>query len=89
MNRPSASVTAVCDPCGPVTVTVTPGIGRPCGSWIRPLTAPVVSCAKTALTAAHIGVQLLAAHFQEQHLFNAGAAIEETLAIKELPHVLR
>ena len=36
-----------------------------------------------------IGVQLLAAHFQEQHLFNAGAAIEETLAIKELPHVLR
>lgn len=36
-----------------------------------------------------IGVQLLAAHFQEQHLFNAGSVIEETLAIKELPHVLR
>ncbi len=36
-----------------------------------------------------IGVQLLSSHFQEQHLFNAGAAIEETLAIKELPHVLR
>jgi len=36
-----------------------------------------------------IGVQLLAAHFQEQHLFNAGAVIEETLAIKEVSSVLR
>jgi aspartyl-tRNA(Asn)/glutamyl-tRNA(Gln) amidotransferase subunit A len=36
-----------------------------------------------------IGVQLLASHFQEQHLFNAGAVIEEALAIKELPHVLQ
>lgn len=33
-----------------------------------------------------IGVQLLAAHFQEQHLFNVGAAIEEGVAIKETPH---
>lgn len=36
-----------------------------------------------------IGVQLLAAHFQEQNLFNAGAVIEETLAIKEVSSVLR
>ena len=36
-----------------------------------------------------IGVQLLAAHFQEQTLFNVGAAIEEKLALKELPHVLK
>jgi len=36
-----------------------------------------------------IGVQLLAAHFQEQHLFNAGAVIEEALNIKELPNVLQ
>jgi len=36
-----------------------------------------------------IGVQLLSAHFQEQHLFNAGTVIEEALAIKELPHVLQ
>ncbi|MBX3020528.1 MAG: Asp-tRNA(Asn)/Glu-tRNA(Gln) amidotransferase subunit GatA [Bdellovibrionales bacterium] len=36
-----------------------------------------------------IGVQLLASHFQEQHLFNAGSVIEETLALKELPHVLQ
>lgn len=36
-----------------------------------------------------IGVQLLAGHFQEQHLFNAGAVIEETLNIRELPHVLK
>ena len=36
-----------------------------------------------------IGVQLLAAHFQEQHLFNAGSVIEETLALKELPNVLQ
>jgi len=36
-----------------------------------------------------IGVQLLAAHFQEQHLFNAGKAIEEAMDIKELPHVLQ
>jgi aspartyl-tRNA(Asn)/glutamyl-tRNA(Gln) amidotransferase subunit A len=36
-----------------------------------------------------IGVQLLSAHFQEQHLFNAGSVIEDALAIKELPHVLQ
>lgn len=36
-----------------------------------------------------IGVQLLAAHFQEQYLFNAGSVIEEALKIKELPHVLQ
>jgi len=36
-----------------------------------------------------IGVQLLASHFQEQHLFNVAAAIEDTLAIKELPNVLQ
>lgn len=36
-----------------------------------------------------IGVQLLASHFQEQNLFNAGSVIEESLAIKELPHVLQ
>ena len=36
-----------------------------------------------------IGVQLLAAHYQEQHLFDAGSVIENTLAIKELPRVLR
>ena len=36
-----------------------------------------------------IGVQLLSAHFQEQHLFNAGSVIEESLAIKELPNVLQ
>ncbi|MGZ3724110.1 MAG: Asp-tRNA(Asn)/Glu-tRNA(Gln) amidotransferase subunit GatA, partial [Bdellovibrionales bacterium] len=36
-----------------------------------------------------IGVQLLSAHFQEQHLFNAGTVIEEALAIKELPNVLQ
>lgn len=36
-----------------------------------------------------IGVQLLASHFQEQHLFNAGSVIEETLAIKEQAHVLQ
>jgi aspartyl-tRNA(Asn)/glutamyl-tRNA(Gln) amidotransferase subunit A len=36
-----------------------------------------------------IGVQILSNHFQEQHLFNAGAVIEEGLALKELPHVLR
>jgi len=36
-----------------------------------------------------IGVQLLASHFQEQHLFNAGSVIEETLAIKELPNVVQ
>jgi aspartyl-tRNA(Asn)/glutamyl-tRNA(Gln) amidotransferase subunit A len=33
-----------------------------------------------------IGVQLLASHFQEQHLFNVGAVIEEALALKETPH---
>ncbi len=36
-----------------------------------------------------IGVQLLSAHFQEQHLFNVGAVIEEAMAIKELPNVLQ
>jgi len=36
-----------------------------------------------------IGVQLLSAHFQEQHLFNAGAVIEEAMNIKELPSVLQ
>jgi aspartyl-tRNA(Asn)/glutamyl-tRNA(Gln) amidotransferase subunit A len=36
-----------------------------------------------------IGVQILSAHFQEQHLFNAGSVIEHSLAIKELPHVLQ
>jgi aspartyl-tRNA(Asn)/glutamyl-tRNA(Gln) amidotransferase subunit A len=36
-----------------------------------------------------IGVQLLAGHFQEQHLFNVGAAIEEGVALKELPNVLQ
>ncbi len=36
-----------------------------------------------------IGVQLLASHFQEQHLFNAGSAIESALSIKELPNVLQ
>jgi len=33
-----------------------------------------------------IGVQLLASHFQEQHLFNVGSVIEEGLALKELPY---
>jgi aspartyl-tRNA(Asn)/glutamyl-tRNA(Gln) amidotransferase subunit A len=36
-----------------------------------------------------IGVQLLSAHFQEQHLFNAGSVIEESLSLKELPSVLQ
>ena len=36
-----------------------------------------------------IGVQLLSAHFQEQHLFNAGSVIEDAMAIKELPNVLQ
>jgi aspartyl-tRNA(Asn)/glutamyl-tRNA(Gln) amidotransferase subunit A len=36
-----------------------------------------------------IGVQLMSEHFQEQHLFNAGAVIEEAAAIKELPSVIR
>jgi aspartyl-tRNA(Asn)/glutamyl-tRNA(Gln) amidotransferase subunit A len=36
-----------------------------------------------------IGVQLLAAHFQEQHLFNAGSVIEDALKLKELPNVLQ
>lgn len=36
-----------------------------------------------------IGVQLLSSHFQEQHLFNAGSVIEETLNLKELPNVLQ
>lgn len=36
-----------------------------------------------------IGVQLLAAHFQEQHLFNVGSVIEEAMNIKELPSVLQ
>lgn len=36
-----------------------------------------------------IGVQLLSAHFNEQDLFNAGSVIEETLNLKELPHVLK
>ncbi|MGE0528039.1 MAG: Asp-tRNA(Asn)/Glu-tRNA(Gln) amidotransferase subunit GatA [Bdellovibrionales bacterium] len=36
-----------------------------------------------------IGVQLLASHFQEQKLFNVGAAIEEALGPKERPHVLQ
>jgi aspartyl-tRNA(Asn)/glutamyl-tRNA(Gln) amidotransferase subunit A len=36
-----------------------------------------------------IGVQLLAGHFQEQNLFNAGAVIEESLNLKELPSVLQ
>ena len=36
----------VCEPCGDPTVTVTPGIGRPCESTIRPPIEPVVvSCA--------------------------------------------
>lgn len=33
-----------------------------------------------------IGVQLLASHFEEQHLFNVGSVIEESLAIKETPY---
>lgn len=33
-----------------------------------------------------IGVQIQAAHFNEQALFNVGAVIEEGLALKELPH---
>ncbi len=33
-----------------------------------------------------IGVQLLASHFQEQHLFNVGSVIEESLALKETPY---
>ena len=36
-----------------------------------------------------IGVQLLSTHFNEQVLFDAGAAIERTLAIKEVPRGLR
>lgn len=36
-----------------------------------------------------IGVQLLAGHFQEQHLFNVGSVIEEAMSIKELPSVLQ
>ena len=36
-----------------------------------------------------IGVQLLSAHFQEQLLFNVGAAIEHALVIKERPSVLQ
>jgi aspartyl-tRNA(Asn)/glutamyl-tRNA(Gln) amidotransferase subunit A len=36
-----------------------------------------------------IGVQLLAAHFQEQHLFNVGSAAEAGLALKEQPYVLQ
>jgi aspartyl-tRNA(Asn)/glutamyl-tRNA(Gln) amidotransferase subunit A len=36
-----------------------------------------------------IGVQLLSAHFQEQHLFNFGSVIEESLNLKELPNVLQ
>lgn len=36
-----------------------------------------------------IGVQLQAAHFQEQHLFNVGAAIENAVALKELPDVVK
>lgn len=36
-----------------------------------------------------IGVQLLSAHFQEQHLFNAGSVIEDAANLKELPHVLQ
>lgn len=36
-----------------------------------------------------IGVQLLAGHFQEQHLFNVGSVIEEAMNIKELPSVLQ
>lgn len=34
-----------------------------------------------------IGVQLLASHFQEQQLFNAGAVIEEAMNIQERPNV--
>lgn len=33
-----------------------------------------------------IGVQVLSSHFQEQHLFNVGSVIEESLAPKELPY---
>jgi aspartyl-tRNA(Asn)/glutamyl-tRNA(Gln) amidotransferase subunit A len=36
-----------------------------------------------------IGVQLLATHFNEQVLFDAGRVIERTLAIKEVPRGLR
>jgi aspartyl-tRNA(Asn)/glutamyl-tRNA(Gln) amidotransferase subunit A len=36
-----------------------------------------------------IGVQILASHFQEQQLFNAGSVIEEAMNIKELPGVLQ
>ncbi len=36
-----------------------------------------------------IGVQLLASHFQEQHLFNAGSVIEEALSTKEAPRGLQ
>ena len=36
-----------------------------------------------------IGVQLLASHFAEQNLFDAGSVIESALALKELPDGLR
>lgn len=36
-----------------------------------------------------IGVQFLAGYFQEQKLFNVASALEEILALKELPYVLR
>lgn len=36
-----------------------------------------------------VGVQLLAAHFQEQHLFNAGAVIEEAMPVNEVPNGLQ
>ena len=48
VNRPSASLTAVLAPCAPVTVTATPGSGRPCASTVRPASVPPVSCAAAA-----------------------------------------
>ena len=48
VNRPSASLTAIFAPCAPVTVTATPGSGRPCASTVRPASVPPASCAAAA-----------------------------------------
>ena len=40
-NSPRASVTCVCEPVLPVTVTVAPGSTPPCWSSTRPVMVPV------------------------------------------------
>src|SRR5512140_536867 len=51
-NSPLVSVTCVCEPVLPVSVTVTPGSTPPCSSVTLPVMVPVSVCAPAAVARA-------------------------------------